>query len=121
MKHHTLISHKTDHCAPRTHSVFRIGHSVPLATLLAGGFFALFCGGCGSREVPVPEPPVIGPALPSRTAEGIRIPRVRFADITAKAGIRFEHTGGALGKKLLAETMGSGVAFIDYDKDGLQD
>src|SRR5207248_8211122 len=28
---------------------------------------------------------------------------------------------GALGNKLLPETMGSGVAFIDFDNDGRQD
>ncbi len=46
---------------------------------------------------------------------------VRFTDITEQAGIRFRHTNGARGKKLLPETMGSGVAFLDFDKDGLQD
>ena len=46
------------------------------------------------------------------------IPQVRFTDITALAGIRFEHFGGATGEKLLPETMGSGVAFFDFDQDG---
>ncbi len=49
------------------------------------------------------------------------IPAVRFTDITEPAGIRFRHTAGALGKKLLPEIMGSGVAFLDYDNDGRQD
>jgi hypothetical protein len=31
------------------------------------------------------------------------------------------HTNGGRGKKLLPETMGSGVAFLDYDNDGWQD
>jgi hypothetical protein len=48
-------------------------------------------------------------------------PNVRFVDVTAKAGIHFVHTSGAFGKKLLPETMGSGVAFIDFDNDGHQD
>ena len=43
---------------------------------------------------------------------------VEFADITAAAGIRFEHNNGAFGKKYLPETMGSGVAFFDFDGDG---
>jgi hypothetical protein len=46
---------------------------------------------------------------------------VRFIDITERAGIHFRHTNGAFGKKLLPETMGSGVAFLDYDNDGRQD
>ena len=46
---------------------------------------------------------------------------VHFEDITRSAGIRFVHNNGAFGKKWLPETMGSGVAFIDYDNDGWQD
>jgi len=48
-------------------------------------------------------------------------PGIRFRDITQAAGIRFVHNNGAFGKKYLPETMGSGVAFIDYDGDGWQD
>src|SRR5512138_3755422 len=44
-----------------------------------------------------------------------------FTDVTAKAGIKFRHVNGALGKKYLPETMGSGVAFLDADGDGRQD
>jgi hypothetical protein len=46
---------------------------------------------------------------------------VRFTDVTKAAGIRFRHTNGAAGQKLLPETMGSGAAFLDYDNDGHQD
>ncbi len=48
-------------------------------------------------------------------------PDVRFTDITAAAGITFEHVSGATGEKLLPETMGGGSAFFDYDGDGDQD
>jgi hypothetical protein len=51
----------------------------------------------------------------------VAIPTVRFTDITEAAGIRFRHSNGAFGRKLLPETMGSGVAFLDYDHDGRQD
>jgi enediyne biosynthesis protein E4 len=47
--------------------------------------------------------------------------RIQFADITQKAGIHFIHNNGAFGKKFLPETLGPGVAFIDYDNDGWQD
>ena len=50
-----------------------------------------------------------------------RCPTVKFVDITKEAGITFVHDNGALGEKLLPETMGSGVAFLDYDGDGDQD
>jgi hypothetical protein len=45
----------------------------------------------------------------------------RFSDITAQAGIHFEHNSGAYGGKYLPETLGSGCAFLDYDRDGWQD
>src|SRR5438477_1952352 len=48
-------------------------------------------------------------------------PTVHFTDITQSAGIRFVHNNGASGKKYLPETLGPGVAFIDYDNDGWQD
>ena len=46
---------------------------------------------------------------------------VTFRDITQKAGIKFVHNNAAYGKKYLPETMGPGVAFIDYDNDGWED
>lgn len=46
---------------------------------------------------------------------------VHFEDITRAAGIHFTHNNGAFGKKWLPETMGSGVAILDYDNDGWQD
>ena len=45
----------------------------------------------------------------------------RFADVTAQAGIQFQHNSGAFGGKFLPETLGSGCAFLDYDRDGWQD
>src|SRR4026209_2162465 len=42
-----------------------------------------------------------------------------FADVTAKSGITFVHTSGATPEKHMVETFGSGVAWIDYDNDGL--
>jgi enediyne biosynthesis protein E4 len=48
-------------------------------------------------------------------------PGFRLVDVTAPAGIRFHHNSGAYGGKLLPETLGSGCAFLDYDRDGWQD
>ena len=45
----------------------------------------------------------------------------QFTDVTAQAGIHFEHNSGAFGGKFLPETLGSGCAFLDYDRDGWQD
>lgn len=49
------------------------------------------------------------------------VPTAEFTDITASAGIDFRHENGAYGEKLLPETMGSGVAFLDFDSDGDSD
>ena len=66
-------------------------------------FFAAFAG-------TGPPSPALAPS-----------PGVTFLDVTQKAGIRFVHNNGAFGKKFLPETLGPGVAFIDYDNDGWPD
>ena len=48
-------------------------------------------------------------------------PSVTFSDVSEKAGITFKHCSGAIGKKYMPETVGSGVAFIDFDGDGKPD
>ena len=48
-------------------------------------------------------------------------PGFRFVDLTASAGIQFQHNSGSFGGKFLPETLGSGCAFLDYDRDGWQD
>ncbi len=45
----------------------------------------------------------------------------RLVDVTAAAGIQFQHNTGAYGGKLLPETLGAGCAFLDYDADGWPD
>jgi hypothetical protein len=48
-------------------------------------------------------------------------PGFRFTEVAAQAGIQFHHNSGAFGGKFLPETLGSGCAFLDYDRDGWQD
>ncbi len=45
----------------------------------------------------------------------------RFADVTASAGITFVHDQRPTPEKHMVETLGSGVAWIDYDNDGYPD
>jgi hypothetical protein len=54
---------------------------------------------------PVPTPP----------------PAIAFAERAAAAGIDFTHVTGARGQKWMPETMGGGVAVLDYDDDGKPD
>src|SRR5260370_41440322 len=44
-----------------------------------------------------------------------------FEDVTAAAGIDFRHFDPATDHHYIQETMGSGLAWIDYDNDGWPD
>ena len=46
---------------------------------------------------------------------------VRFTDIRKSAGITFLQDSTQTEEKYYLETMGTGVAWIDYDQDGLMD
>ena len=46
---------------------------------------------------------------------------VQFRDVTRAAGIHFHHERAASADKLYYETMGAGVAFLDYNQDGYLD
>ena len=48
-------------------------------------------------------------------------PGFRLVDVTAAAGLTFRHNNGGFGGRFLPETLGSGCAFLDYDRDGWQD
>ena len=70
-----------------------------------------------STHAPAPAAP-----LPVRVASpSVAALAAAFVDITRQAGIAFEHENGAEGQKLLPETMGGGVAFFDFDRDGRPD
>jgi hypothetical protein len=91
--------------------------SLGLALTLA---LTVLASGCGGQDQQGKVDVNVGPAK-ERPKLDVPIPRVRFTDVTAAAGVRFVHVNGAFGKKLLPETMGSGVAVLDYDKDGKPD
>ncbi len=75
------------------------------------------------KRKPAPPPSQVtkmtAPVVPERPQA--EVPVAKFTDITKQAGITFVHNSGAYGEKLLPETMGSGVAFFDFDNDGRQD
>ena len=66
----------------------------------------------------VEEKPIV---LPKTQDVDVNVPKVAFSDVTTAAGIDFVHVNGAVGDKLLPETMGPGCAFFDFDLDGDQD
>src|SRR5262245_58607665 len=67
------------------------------------------------------KPDVIPDIGAPRQRDPIVVPKMPFTDVTNAAGLRFSHTNGSSGQKLLPETMGPGVAIFDYDGDGKQD
>jgi enediyne biosynthesis protein E4 len=46
---------------------------------------------------------------------------VQFRDVTRESGIHFHHERAESPERLYPETMGAGVAWIDYDQDGYLD
>jgi enediyne biosynthesis protein E4 len=46
---------------------------------------------------------------------------VQFRDVTRESGIRFRHERATSPQRLYPETMGAGVAWIDYNQDGYLD
>ncbi len=55
------------------------------------------------------------------TATGQATSAIRFADVTAAAGIDFVHFSGRSAEKHMPETMGGGVLWQDFDGDGRGD
>jgi enediyne biosynthesis protein E4 len=95
-------------------------HTMRYVKSLSWAIVILVSHGCSpgtaTPVVPVATAPVRPVAVQTES-----LPTVKFVDITKEAGIKFVHNNGAYGAKLLPETMGSGVAFLDYDGDGDQD
>lgn len=83
---------------------------------------------------PLPPPDaeweqLLARVLPSPLDEGPKTPRVasetgsqiRLRDVHREAGIDFQYFNGQTGLKYLVESMGGGVAVLDYDLDGWPD
>ena len=69
------------------------------------------------KTVAAPKAPVASARASSRG----RSPTSSSWTSPRRPASAFRHDNGALGEKLLPETMGAGVAFLDYDRDGDQD
>jgi hypothetical protein len=80
---------------------------VLLPALLVGAAAAFI----GCRNGTPPAPPEEGPAEPAL-----------FRDVTRDSGVNFTYRNGEeAGRFYILETLGGGVALIDYDGDGLLD
>ena len=73
------------------------------------------------RPKPVDQTLTIAPSPTPRRVD-TSLPSIRMTPMDrVTTGIDFVHRNGATGEKLLPETMGSGVAVLDYDGDGRSD
>lgn len=89
-----------------------LGLLVILAAIAGGLVFWL-------TRHPAAGPQRVTALHPPQVAQmNVKLPVVKFADVTAAAGIAFRQENGAVGQKLLPETMGGGVAWFDFDGDG---
>ncbi len=48
-------------------------------------------------------------------------PRIAFSEVAQANGLTFEHVHGGSGRRYFVETMGSGGAVLDFDRDGWYD
>ena len=92
---------------------------------LAGGVLTLT--GCRRKSGGPDRPPaavsvstVVDPKAAAAAPLLTKYP-LRFTDVSGPAGIRWTYQNGALGKHHMIETTGGGVAFFDYNNDGLLD
>jgi enediyne biosynthesis protein E4 len=93
--------------------------SIGVVVVIGLAVFATTWALSGNDDAPPPTETHID--APQATEELAAPPDVSFTDVTTDAGLDFVHVSGALGDKLMPETMGSGAAFLDYDGDGDQD
>ena len=84
---------------------------IAIGGLIAGG---IWLAGRGEEG---PPPTEVDVAPPRATSADEALPAFAFRDVAREAGVVFERRNGATGARFLPETMGSGVAFFDYDGD----
>ena len=73
----------------------------------------------GTRSVSPPAASALAAGLLLGAAASA--PAVHFTDATAAVGLDFVHANSPTSRKYLLETMGGGVALLDYDNDGRLD
>ena len=86
---------------------------------------ALFCAAgwylYRSAKEPLPSTePTVSPVAKTRKVRIRRVtpPKAEFVEMATELGVTWTQVNGAFGKKYFPESMGTGVAFVDYDNDG---
>jgi enediyne biosynthesis protein E4 len=87
-------------------------------TPLCYGLAVLSCSflllGCPRKNTSTPDTTI---------SKGIKVSplasqTVTFTEVSHQSGVDFQHVNGGRGQKRMPETVGSGLAFFDYDNDG---
>lgn len=91
-----------------------------LMMLLGGGLAA---SGCRRHDPTIPVFPISTVYKPQQIANAPMLTAhpLRFTDVTAAAGLHWYFSNGATGHHYFIESTGGGVAFLDYNNDGLLD
>ncbi|HEY6928309.1 MAG TPA: FG-GAP repeat protein, partial [Thermoanaerobaculia bacterium] len=89
------------------------GRVLARTTLLGMTALLLTLPACRRKEEARPPAPALRPTATP--------PSLRFEEKAEAMGIHFTHVNGARGDKWMPETMGGGVAVLDYDGDGKPD
>ena len=71
-----------------------------------------------SSGVPLPRSVRAETKVATSSSPGIA---VTYTEVTQAAGLKFKQDGTGTDQKYYLETMGTGVAWLDYDQDGLMD
>lgn len=85
---------------------------------------ALGAGGCRHRDpIAAAKFPITTIYTPPQIAQSRHVTRypLHFTDVTIAAGIHWAYSNGATGRHYFIESTGGGVAFFDYNNDGLLD
>ncbi|NND81422.1 MAG: CRTAC1 family protein [Gammaproteobacteria bacterium] len=96
-------------------SVQIIGGALLVVTLVSAAW--LLYTSLSSVPEDTREADLIAPQQFAPTQQ-IAVPQIRFTDVTKEAGLHHQHINGAYGERLLPETMGGGVAVLDFNNDG---
>ena len=98
----------------------RLAIAIISGTVFIIALLFIFFNKTKTKKTYVPGEKIEG--LTAELARGLPedYPKITFSDVTAEAGIRFDHFK-AVRTTQLPEDMGSGLAWGDYDNDGWQD
>lgn len=94
---------------------------------LTGGFFSL--AGCKSglhqsaenNAAPIISIRTVYDSQATALAPQLTRFPLKFTDISSQSGLHWTYANGATGRHLMPESVGGGVAFFDYNNDGLLD